>query len=47
MSDDRTRAAAALEELRAALAEQAAGLEAEERRIADGLAAYVERARPS
>jgi hypothetical protein len=46
MSDDLRRAPEALDELRAALAEQAAALEADERRLDDGLAAYVERTRP-
>ena len=46
MSHDTTRAAEAIETLRLALAEQAATLAADERRLGDGLAAYLERAVP-
>jgi hypothetical protein len=45
MNDDTTRAAEALETLRLALAEQAAALAADERRLDDGLAAYLDTAR--
>ena len=45
MSNDPRGAAEALDELRAALAEQAAAIEADERRIDDVLTAYLEQAR--
>jgi len=47
MTDDTTRAAEAIETLRLALAEQAATLAADERRLGEGLSAYLERTRPA
>ena len=43
MSHSTTRAAEAIETLRLARAEQAATLAADERRLGEGLAAYLER----
>jgi hypothetical protein len=43
MSHDTTRAAEAIEILRLALAEQAATLAADERRLGEGLADYLDR----
>jgi hypothetical protein len=47
MNDDSTRADEAIATLRAALAEQAATLAADERRLGDGLDAYLDRTRPA
>jgi len=47
MSDDTRQAGETLQTLRVALAEQAATLAADERRLEDGLSAYIERTRPS